>query len=182
MRSGIGRVAAGAAAGLVGGLVGTALMDGFWKLLVAAIGEDPRKKKKRDPGPLADMAIVRSPMRAGEKPTETVGRLAYEAVTGRPPGEDRRKTLSDVVHWGYGGMLGALYGALRGGRSRFPDLAGGAVFGTVLWGISELVLPLAGLGKGPTAYPAESHASSWGAHAVYGAAAASVAQAITKAL
>ena len=52
----------------------------------------------------------------------------------------------------------------------------------MLWGISELVLPLVGLGKGPTAYPAESHASTWGAHAIYGAAAASVAQAITKAL
>lgn len=179
MRDGYRRAARGAAAGLVGGLVGTALMGAYWKVLVDAAGTDPRKKKKREPGPLGDIAVVRSPMRPGEDPTATVGRIAYEGLTGHPPAPDRKKALSSAVHWSYGGLQGALYGALRGGKSGPPDLAGGAVFGTILWGVSELVLPMLGLGKGPTAHPAGHHASTWGAHAVYGAAAASIAQALS---
>ena len=175
---GFRRTVRAAGAGLVGGLVGTAVMGAYWKVLVDATGTDPRKKKKPEPGPLGDIAVVRSPMKPGEEPTATVGRLAYEGATGRPPAPERKKALAQAVHWGYGGLQGALYGALRARRTRFPDLAGGALFGTALWGVSELVLPLLGLGRGPTAYPAGHHASTWGAHALYGAAAATVAQAL----
>ena len=154
-------------------------MDLYWKGIVASLGEDPRTKKARSPGRFGDIALVTSPQNDGEGATETVGRLAYRAVTGRSPrAASTRKTLSTAVHWTYGGLQGALFGVLRGGRVRSPDVVGGAAFGTLLWGVSEVVLPMLGLGSGPTAYPAEHHTSSWGAHAVYGATASAVAQAL----
>ncbi|HEV7499147.1 MAG TPA: hypothetical protein VGQ33_04045, partial [Vicinamibacteria bacterium] len=84
------------------------------------------------------------------------------------------KALGTAVHWSYGGLQGALYGAARR-RHRGVDPVGGSAFGTGLWGVSELLLPTLGLGKGPTAYPPENHAATWGAHAVYGLTTSAVA-------
>jgi hypothetical protein len=55
-------------------------------------------------------------------------------------------------------------------------------FGTAVWVVSELGLPLLGIGKGPTAYPPRHHAATFGAHAVYGTTAAAVTQVLRRLL
>ena len=174
-KSGSPTLAGGALAGLLGGLVGTAAMSGYWKVLEKALGHDPRRLRTRKPGPLDDISVVGDPTREGEDSTETVGRMAYEAVTGRQrTAATTKKALGTAVHWTYGALQGALYGTARR-RRRGIDPVGGSAFGTGLWGISELVLPTLGLGKGPTAFPPENHAATWGAHAVYGLTTSAVA-------
>jgi hypothetical protein len=169
--------------GLVGGAAGTLAMEGYWKALGALTGYDPRQSKqsrKKNPPRSADLSLVGHPSRKGEDSTETVGRIAYEAVAGESPRSPKtRKALGKTVHWSYGTLQGGLYGAARR-RADVPDLLGGAAFGTALWGISVLVLPLLRLGKGPNAYPARKHAAEWGAHVVYGLTAAAVAQALSR--
>ncbi len=168
-------LATGALAGLIGGLVGTAAMNGYWKLLEKTLGHDPRQLRTRTPGPLDDISLVGDPTREGEASTDTVGRLVYEALTGRQrTAATTKKALGTAVHWTYGALQGALYGTARR-RHRGIDPVGGPAFGTGLWGFSELVLPALGLGKGPTAYPPENHAATWGAHAVYGLTTSAVA-------
>jgi hypothetical protein len=155
-------------------------MEGYWKALGALTGYDPHRSQKKNPPRSSDLSLVGHPMHEGEDSTETVGRIAYETVAGRPPRSPKtRKALSQTVHWTYGTVQGGLYGAARR-HAHAPDPLGGAAFGTALWGISVLLLPVLGLGKGPTAYPARKHAAEWGAHVVYGLTAAAVAQALER--
>jgi hypothetical protein len=168
--------------GLIGGAAGTVVMEGYWKALRALTGYDPKQAKQNPKNaPIsADLSLVGHPMRPGESSTETVGRVAYEEIAGEPPRSPKtRKALSQTVHWTYGTVQGGVYGATRR-DVRPPDALGGAAFGTALWGISVLVLPLLGLGKGPTAYPAKKHAAEWGAHVIYGLTAAAVTQALER--
>ena len=166
----------GAILGMVGGIAGTLAMGLYWKAVKAATGEDPREAKSEGPGPLDDIAIVEPQTKQGEGTTEAVGRIVYDDLMGQEPRtKETKDLLSSLVHWTYGSVQGGAYGAVRGRRDP-PDLAGGATFGTALWAVSELGLPMLGLGKGPTAYPPRHHAATWGAHAVFGATAAAVTQ------
>ena len=157
----------GAAAGLIGGAAGTAVMEAYWKALNVLAGKDLRKEKAKQPGPLDEIAVVPPVQKRGESSTATVGRLAYESLTGRQPEKDTKEALSKTVHWGYGIGQGAVYGALHE-EARLPDPAAGALFGSALWGFSELGLPVLGLGKGPTASAPATHLATFGAHLVYG--------------
>ena len=156
-------------------------MELYWKALVAAAGNDPRRTRRREPGPLGDIALDGQKVRRGESSTEAVGRIAAGWLTDRPLPKDLRRTLSQVVHWSYGTFQGALYGAVRG-RRETADVSGACVFAGALWAFSEVGLPVMGLGKGPTAYPLAHHAATLGAHLVYGAVAAASAQALRRAL
>jgi hypothetical protein len=154
----------------------------YWKAVKAATGEDPREAKSREPGPLDDIAISGPHTKPGEDSTEAVGRIVYDDLMGQAPTSgETKELLSSLVHWSYGSVQGGAYGAVRGRRNP-PDLAGGAAFGTALWVVSELGLPLLGLGKGPTAYPPRHHVATWGAHAVYGTTAAAVTQVLRRLL
>ena len=166
----------GALLGAVGGVVGTLVLDGYFKALKAITGRDLEKAKNPRQGPLGDIALVDSQMERGETANAAVGRIAYDNLMGREPrSEETRDLLAQLVHWGYGTGQGILYGAIRK-REKAPDLAGGGVFGTALWGFSAVGLPLLGLGKGPTAQPPEHHAASFAGHLLYGVTVASVTQ------
>ena len=166
----------GALLGAAGGVAGTIVMAGYWKALTAMTGRDLRKARNPRQGSLGNIAVVPSPMEEGESSTETVGRIVYDNLAGiSPRSRETRKLLSRLVHWAYGIVQGGIYGAVRG-REKPPDLAGAGVFGTALWGVSEVGLPVLGLGKGPTAHPLEHHAASLGAHLVYGLTTASAVQ------
>lgn len=165
--------------GAAGGVAGLLAMRAYWKLATAFIGEDPRSKRAPgEPDDLDDMGVAGQHHRKDESSTAAAGRIAYEEVTGEEPTEETRALLSTAVHWGYGMMLGGLYGALRGRREGL-DLKGGLVFGSLAWLLGdELLVPLLGLSKGPTAFPAEQHAHRRGAHMTYGLATSVATQAL----
>ncbi|MEO8188859.1 MAG: hypothetical protein ABI682_00845 [Acidobacteriota bacterium] len=171
----------GALVGLVGGALGTLAMQGYWMAMREIAGRDLRKAKAKKPGPLDDMALAGNQLAAGEASTEALGRIAYETATGDEPEKAEKQALSTAVHWSFGCGQGALYGAIRA-NAEPPDALGGLVLGTALWGFSEVGLPALGFGKGPTAYAAEEHLSTWGAHAVYGLTVSTVTQLLAKLL
>jgi len=156
--------------GLAGGLVGTAVMGGFWGALQALVGADPRATTRDDgPHPLDDVSLVGKQAGDDESSTAVIGRIAYERLAGSPPESDETKaTLSYVVHYGVGAMNGGLYGAWSEGLDGGP-LASGALFGTGLWlAADESLISLLGLAPGPTKYPLSQHVSRLGAHIAYG--------------
>jgi hypothetical protein len=157
-------------------------MDLYWKAMKTATGRDLQEAENDTAGPLGDIALVPNQLRQGEDSTEAVGRIAYDNLMGNPPrSEETRGLLSNLVHWGYGIVQGALYGAVRG-REKPPDVAGASVFGAALYGFSAVGLPLLGFGKGPTAHPPEHHAASLGGHLLYGLTTASVTQLLRRVL
>ncbi|NTU78021.1 MAG: DUF1440 domain-containing protein [Chloroflexales bacterium] len=166
----------GAILGAVGGAIGTLVMGYYFQALArlnpageqGSSGEDNPDEQRSHA--LDDVSLMGKHYRDDESSTVTVGRLAYGAAAGEEPKtQETRTTLSQLVHWGFGTAMGALYGATRSG-TRPPDLAGGAVFGAAVWLFaSELMLPLLGLAPGPTVEPARQHATQFGAHLVYGA-------------
>lgn len=139
-------------------------------------GGDPVERHEA----LDDISVVGQQSREDEPATESVGRIAYETVTGDEPEEDTRQKLGQAVHWGYGILMGGVYGALRP-EADAPDLAAGLGYGTALWVLGdELMVPLLGLSEGPTAHSIPDHAMALGAHLAYGATTATATQALRR--
>jgi putative membrane protein len=81
-----------------------------------------------------------------------------------------KKIAGPVVHYGYGALGGAIYGAL----TEVWPLAGagfGLLYGMMLWLLGdEIAVPALGLGPPPTKVPVRAHADYLGAHLAYGIA------------
>lgn len=158
----------GAAAGLLGGVVGSAAMVGFNHALSAAgVARDDRGRRKQhrrtDAEPNeTDGTIPDEP--ASEKAVSNL----VEGMTGEPLGDRGKKVAGSVAHHAFGATLGALYGAAA---ARVPRLAAGLglPYGAFVWlTATEAGVPLARLSKSPDAYPPARHAASLGTHLVFG--------------
>ena len=96
--------------------------------------------------------------------------------------EDEKKWAGPAAHYWMGVTSGAVYGATVE-RLPLATIGQGAAFGTMVWGIAdEGVVPLAGLSKPPTEYPAKTHASALASHLVYGVTTEMVRRAVRRAL
>jgi hypothetical protein len=170
--------------GVAGGAVGLAAMSGYWKAVsLLSLDEPVQREPAREPGPFDSIAPFGSLRRAGEPSTEAAGRIAFRLVTGEEPrSRETLQALSTAVHYGFGLVMGGLFGAIRGPAAP-PDAIAGLAFGAALWlSAHELVVPLAGLGDGPTAEPIAMHAHELGGHLAYGLAAAAATQALRRLL
>lgn len=174
--------------GAVGSVAGLAAMGLYFKAMEALAerqdespdadggGEDPLERRDE----LDDISVVGRQSRKDEPATATVGRLGYEKVEGDEPDEEMKQKLGRAVHWGYGVLVGGLYGALRQ-EADAPDLVAGLGYGTALWMVGdEIMVPLLGLSEGPTAHSIPEHAKGLGAHLAYGAATAGATQALKR--
>ncbi len=132
---------------------------------------------------LDSLSLVGKQARDDEGSTAAVGRIAYQAVTGEEPqSQETRTTLSYQVHWAYGMGMGGLYGLVRPAAG-WPDLGGGLAFGTGLWALgSQIIVPMLGLAKGPTAYPPRQHLVELGGHLVYGLVTSATTQLLNRVL
>jgi hypothetical protein len=142
-------------------------------------GRDEGGKGRGESGALDSISLVGKHYKEGETSTAAMGRIAYRLLTGKEPSAaETQETLSYLVHWFYGMLMGGLYGAVRGGV-KFPDLVGGLVYATGLWLVGdELVVPLLGLQPGPTAGSLVQHFNRLAAHLLYGAVLAMTTQAL----
>jgi hypothetical protein len=162
--------------GLAGGLAGTVVMGGYWKLETALHGSDPRALTTGEgPHPLDDISLIGTHHEAEESSTAAIGRIAYTQIAGKPPKTEETKTLlSYLVHYGYGAFQGGLYGAATGGRGA-RDITDGLAYGSALWLFGdELLVSLLGIAAGPGSAPPTQHAHRWAAHVVYGLTTSSV--------
>jgi hypothetical protein len=164
--------------GAVGGIAGVLAMRSYWKAVTVLVGDDPRKQSdKGPPHTLDSISLIGQHHEAGESTTAAVGRIAYQAIAGKPPeSQETRTLLSELVHWLLSLVMGGVYGAIRR-RADLPDVPGGLALGVGLWFFGdEVAMPLLGLANGPTAYPPTLHAYALGAHIPYGLATSATTQ------
>jgi len=170
----------GMAAGAVGGIVGSSAMVVFNHVLAAAgVGEDDlgshHQERRLDAKPNdADGTI------SDEPATRQAASKTAEAITGRPLDEREKAVGGAIAHHLFGAAVGALYGAAA---AQAPAVAagGGIPYGVFVWlAAAETGLPLAGLAKRPSAYPAARHAASLATHIVFGATVEAVRRALTR--
>lgn len=136
------------AIGLLGGVAGTAAMNAYWKGLAKTSPE----LVKSDEEPSTEKAVRKALKRAGV----------------RSPSSQVRKYGGEAVHWGTGVTWGLIAGAGR--AAGIPTTWGlGLPYGVMAWmGTDEWGRYKAGLGKHPKDRPTQDHATSLGAHLVYG--------------
>jgi putative membrane protein len=112
---------------------------------------------------------------AGEAvyPPRTIGQIPPPAVlvnrmAGRSLTETEEEVSVRVIHWGFGALVGGVYGALAEYQPAVTKRFG-ASFGLTLYGITHAsALPLMGLTEKPEDQPLREHASELVTHAIYG--------------
>ena len=156
----------GAAAGAIGGIVGSWAMVRF-NHLVGGSDEDggshPHRRTEASPND-TDGTI------ADEPASSQLAARTSEAVLGRTLGERERQQAGPLFHYAFGAIVGALYGAAA---ERQPQMTAGAgaPFGATVWiTADEIGLPAFGLARHPATYPLSRHAAAFGTHIVYGVA------------
>ncbi len=89
-------------------------------------------------------------------------------MAGRTLTETEEEVSVQAIHWGFGALVGGVYGTLAEYQ---PMVTGrmGANFGLTLCGITHAsALPMMGLTEKPEDQPAREHASELVSHAIYG--------------
>jgi uncharacterized membrane protein YagU involved in acid resistance len=145
MRS--GDAVRGAAAGLLGGLLATGAMSLMHTVLAA-----------KDPG---------GGQSAPDDATVKVAAAATRLV-GYRLGETEKAPAGSVVHYAFGAVVGAVYGAAAE-IVPMVSRAFGLPFGAAVWlGAHVVAVPALGLAESPVRQPAAKEAEEFGLHLVYG--------------
>lgn len=106
-------------------------------------------------------------------PPRTIGQIPPPAVlvnrlSDRPLTEKEEDVSVKAIHWGFGALVGGVYGALAEYQPAITSKLG-ATFGLTLCGITHAsALPMMGLTETPENQPAREHASELVTHAIYG--------------
>jgi putative membrane protein len=150
----------GMLAGAVGGLVASWTMNEFQKAWAAAERQitdgRPGHQGKQKGGEDAEDATMK-----------TADRIS-ELLQGRHLTRDEKKKAGPVVHYAFGAIMGAVYGASVEVNPAANALAG-IPFGAILFAAAdEVALPALGLSDRPAAYPLSTHLYGLVSHAVYG--------------
>ena len=112
---------------------------------------------------------------AGEAvyPPRTQGQIAPPAVllnlmSTEPLSEEEEEVSVRAIHWGFGALVGGVYGAIAEYQPAITNKLG-ASFGLTLCGITHAsALPILGLTESPENQPVREHASELVTHAIYG--------------
>ena len=171
----------GLAAGLVGGLAASWVMNQFqamWSKYTEGIEKaHGAQSLKPSGGHEAVEEIRRAPQKNSEEQEDATEKLASavsEKVFNYQLTKDEKEKAGAAVHYAYGIAMGGLYGA----AAEFaPQIGAGAglPFGAVFWLVAdEMVVPLLGLAADPEEYPPSTHAYALCSHLVYGLTAESV--------
>lgn len=153
-------ISKGAAAGFLGGLAGSWAMNEFQALIAKwSSGSDHAEPKTGQ----------EEQSEASEPATAQVATAISRRVLHHELTDSEKKVAEPAVHYTYGALTGAAYGAAA--EAAPAVTAGfGLPFAAVLWMFGdEIAVPALGLSKPPWAYPASSHAKALASHLVYGA-------------
>lgn len=146
-------------AGLIGGLVASYAMERFQYAL---------SRISADMGGASGGGGQQHRKPQSEPATYKAADAAARAVTGKPLPQEDKPAGGSIVHYAFGGAVGAIYGAAAS-QSDEITAWGGIPFGATVWLLAdEIGVPLSGLAKAPTEYPVSSHISAFATHLVYG--------------
>ena len=150
----------GMLAGAAGGLVASWTMNEFQKIWSAA-------EKQITGGQRGQQGDQKGGEDAEDATMKTADRIS-KLVQGRHLTKAEKKKASPVVHYAFGALMGAVYGASVEVNPAANALAG-IPFGAILFAAAdELALPALGLSDKPAAYPLSTHVYGLVSHAVYG--------------
>jgi putative membrane protein len=159
----------GVLAGLIGGLAGSWMMNQFQAGLAKLSKAKNRSQQKDQDGQQG--ARPSQSEQQGDGDADATLKLANKiakTVLHRDLSPEEEKQAGPIVHYGFGGTVGALYGAITEALPA-THRGVGLPFGTTVWAVAdEAAVPLLGLSKSPQEYPVSSHASALAAHLVYG--------------
>ena len=155
-------LASGIVAGIAGGLVASWVMNEFMakvgpSLQKAVQGDDSSGEQQEPVEPKSDDAT----MKAADAVVSTV-------TGGRHLSHEQKEKGGPIVHYAFGALMGATYGAIAEG---LPDatFGFGTAFGAALFGGPDLVaVPALNLSGSPAESPVSSLATPFAAHLVYG--------------
>jgi putative membrane protein len=148
-KSGNGNMAKSVLAGAVGGLAASWVMTQFQSLLTA----------------LADKQKSQA---TGEGATVKTAEAISTQVLDHELDSKEKKWAGPAVHYAFGTIVGALYGALA---ERMPAARAcrGTAYATAVWiAGDEIGVPGFGLAPPPTETPASTHVKALASHLVYG--------------
>ena len=160
----------GLAAGTIGGIVASWVMEEFqavWIKATKPINKSPVNDSK-ETSPSTHESGQSDENEEQEPATVKAAELISEKILGQPLARERKKIAGAAVHYATGAASGAIYGAAA---EMAPKLTVGAgiPFGTAVWlVVDETAVPLLGLSKGPTEYPPSAHIYALASHFVYG--------------
>jgi len=158
--TGEAKILKGMLAGAVGGLVASWTMNEFQKVWAAA--------EKRITGGRQDQGGGQQNSEDAEDANMKTADRISELLKGRHLTKDEKKKAGPVVHYAFGALMGAVYGASVEVNPAANALAG-IPFGAILFAAAdEVALPVLGLSDKPAAYPLSTHAYGLMSHAVYG--------------
>jgi uncharacterized membrane protein YagU involved in acid resistance len=144
---------ASVAGGLVGGLLGAAVMSAGHAVMSPLI--------VRDAPPRSDDARA-------EDSTVTVADTLSTLVRKRPLVESEKPLAGQLVHYGFGAAMGLVYG-VGAVVSRVVTLGMGIGFGAAVWaGAHATVVPALGLAPSPLREPLAKEALELLLHLAYG--------------
>ncbi|HEV7893065.1 MAG TPA: DUF1440 domain-containing protein [Pyrinomonadaceae bacterium] len=178
----------GLAAGVVGGLVASAVMNEFqalWGKLIEGEEKSHGAQSLQQGSPEHGVGRELRERGSDEEDDDAPERLANAISVGlfdRELTKGEKEKAGTALHYAYGTSMGALYGAAA---ELAPGVTAceGTLFGTAVWVTAdEGVVPLLGLSKKPSEYPLSIHAYALASHLVYGLTAEVVRRAVRSAL
>jgi putative membrane protein len=151
----------GAVAGLVGGLVASWVMNEF----MAGPGQKLQQAVQSNEENQQQQSTQQEPK---EDATMKAADAAVSVATGRHLSQKQKQQAGPVVHYAFGGFMGALYGAAA---EYWPSARAGfgTTFASALFTGADLIaVPVLQLGSSPDEQPASALVSPFSAHLVYG--------------
>jgi putative membrane protein len=152
----------GAISGFVGGLVGTWLMSeyqGLWSRYVD--GVEPRSAGGRHD------ARDWEEKNEGDNANEQASQALARRTLGRELTRRELEVAAPLMHYAFGGGLGAAYGAVAE-RGPWATAGMGTAYGTAVWaGADEIAMPAIGWSR-PDHFRLQDHLQSFTAHLVFG--------------
>ena len=178
----------GLAAGVVGGLVASAVMNRFQALLSKLVEGEERShgaQSLQQGSPQRGVGRELQAVGKDEEEDDATERLANAISVGVFDHEltkGAKDAAGTAFHYAMGTTSGALYGAVA---EIMPAVKAGAglPFGATVWlAVDEGIMPAIGLSKSATDYPLSIHAYALSSHLVFGLTTELVRRAVRNAL
>jgi hypothetical protein len=156
----------GAAAGMVGGLVASWVMNEF---IIKTGPVIEREIAKIDDGTVnASGAAANESQDQDDATMKAADAIVANVTGGRHLTREGKEAGGPIVHYAFGALIGAIYGGVAEYAPRISAGAGTS-FGTALFAGADLyAVPALGLGQSSAGQPAAKLASPFIAHLVYG--------------
>jgi len=162
----------GFVAGMIGGLFASWMMNEY-QVGLRKVGEswkrnDPRRYGRHAQEGWQTNGNGDQSQGQNEDPTMKMAELLSEKILHRKLTQAEKKKAGPIVHYSYGALAGAFYGAAAEVVPAVTKGVGTYYASALFLGGDEIGVAALGLAKSPLNYPLSSHANALGAHLVYG--------------